>query len=410
MTFIGGSFIPSDDRPGARIQHRGKHRFQSVFSRSGYARAMDRFKVVICGGGIAAVEGLLRLRRLLGDAVSITLLAPNDELRYRPLAVQEPFSRPGARRYPLRKIARSASAEWFQEALEWVDPEGQIAHTAEGRSVEYDALLLAVGARADVPYEHVTVFDDAHADDAYRGLVQDVEEGYTRSVALLVPEGPAWPLPVYELALMTAQRAESMGMEGIGVHVVTAEPAPLAAFGAGASEAVAELLESARVRIHLASSAEVPASRKLVIQPEGRELEPERIVAMPRLRGPGIRDVPADQDGFIPIDELTRVRGLEPRVFAAGDAANLQIKHGGVGAQMADTAAAGIAALAGAPVEVEPMRAVLRGVLYTGAEPLYLTARIEDGRVESEVARDRPWPADEKVVAEELGPFLRSLD
>jgi len=25
-----------------------------------------------------------------------------------------------------------------------------------------------------------------------------------------------------------------------------------------------------------------------------------------------------------------------------------------------------------------------------GAEPLYLTARIEDGRVESEVARDRP--------------------
>ena len=97
-------------------------------------------------------------------------------------------------------------------------------------------------------------------------------------------------------------------------------------------------------------------------------------------------------------------------MFAAGDAANLLIKHGGVGAQMADTAAAGIAALAGAPVEVEPMRAVLRGVLYTGAEPLYLTARIEDGRVESEVARDRPWPADEKVVAEELGPFLRSLD
>ena len=371
---------------------------------------MDRFKVVICGGGIAAIEGLLRLRRLLGDAVDITLLAPNDELRYRPLAVQEPFSHPGARRYPLRKVARSAGAEWLQERLEWVDPDGQVVHTAEGSSVEYDALLLAVGARAEVPYEHVTVFDDANADEAYRGLVQDVEEGYTRSVALLVPEGPAWPLPVYELALMTAQRAESMGMEGIGVHIVTAEPEPLAAFGAGASEAVAELLESARVRVHPASSAEVPASRKLVVQPEGRHLEPERIVAMPRLRGLRIRNVPADQDGFIPIDELTRVRGLEPRVFAAGDAANLQIKHGGVGAQMADTAAAGIAALAGAPVEVEPMRPVLRGVLYTGAEPLYLTARIEDGRVESEVARDRPWPVDEKVVAEELGPFLHSLD
>lgn len=365
---------------------------------------------MICGGGIAAVEGLLRLRRLVGDAIDVTLLAPNEELRYRPVAVQEPFSRPAARRYPLKEVARRTSAEWVQEALEWVDPDGQVAHTVEGGTLEYDALLLAVGARTEVPYEHVTGFDDAHADETYRGLVQDVEEGYTRSVALLLPDGPAWPLPIYELALMTAQRAESMGMEGIGVHLVTAEPEPLAAFGHGASRAVAELLEAARVRIHLGSSAEVPASRKLVVQPEGRELAPERIVAMPRIRGPRVRGVPADRDGFIPIDELCRVHGLDPRVFAAGDAANLQIKHGGLGAQMADTAAAGIAALAGADVEVAPLQPVLRGVLYTGAEPLYLTARIEDGRVESEVARDRPWPADEKVVAEELGPFLRSLN
>ena len=356
------------------------------------------------------MEGVLRLRRLVADAVDITLLAPNDELRYRPVAVQEPFSRPSAKRYPLGDVARKAKADWVQAALEWVDPDGQAVHTADGASLEYDALLLAVGARAEVPFEHVTVFDDAHADDTYRGVVQDIEEGYTRSLALLLPEGPAWPLPIYELALMTAQRADSMWMDELGVDIVTSEPEPLAAFGQGASNAVAELLEAARVRVDLNSRAEVPASRKLVVQPEGRQLEPGRIVAMPRLRGPRLRAVPADHDGFIPVDEHCRVRGLEPRVFAAGDAANLPIKHGGLGAQMADTAAAGIAALAGAAVDVEPLRPVLRGVLYTGAEPLYLTARIDDGHVESEVARDRPWPADEKIVAEELGPFLRSLD
>jgi sulfide:quinone oxidoreductase len=371
---------------------------------------MDGFRVVICGGSIAAVEGLLRLRRLVGDAVQVTLVAPNDELRYRPVAVQEPFSRPSARRYPLRQIARRTNAEWVQEAVEWVDPDGQVAHTAEGRAVRYDALLLAVGARTEVPYEHVTVFDDANADDTYRGIVQDVEEGYTRSLALVLPEGPAWPLPIYELALMTAERARSMGMEGIGVHVVTAESEPLAAFGHSASAAVSDLLDAARVVVHPASRAEVPAARRVIVQPEDRLLEPGRIVAMPRLVGPRVRDVPADPDGFIPIDELSQVRGLEPRVFAAGDAANLQIKHGGLGAQMADTAADAIAALAGADIEARPLRPVLRGVLYTGAEPLYLTARIENGRVESEVSHDRPWPADEKVAAEELGPFLRSLD
>ena len=171
---------------------------------------MGRFRVVICGAGIAAVEGLLRLRRLAGEAFEITLLSPADELRYRPLAVQEPFARPGARYYPLQRVAQRTDAEWVQDALEWVDPDAQLVHTAAERSLPFDALLVAIGARASVPYEHVTVFDDARPDETYHGIVQDVEEGYTKSVALLLPPGPAWPLPIYELALMTAERARSM--------------------------------------------------------------------------------------------------------------------------------------------------------------------------------------------------------
>ena len=40
---------------------------------------MDGFHVVICGGGVAAIEGLLRLRSLAGDRVEVTLVAPNEE-------------------------------------------------------------------------------------------------------------------------------------------------------------------------------------------------------------------------------------------------------------------------------------------------------------------------------------------
>ncbi len=43
---------------------------------------MDRFSVVIAGGGVAAIEGLLRLRRLAGDALDITLLAPNEQFAF----------------------------------------------------------------------------------------------------------------------------------------------------------------------------------------------------------------------------------------------------------------------------------------------------------------------------------------
>jgi sulfide:quinone oxidoreductase len=371
---------------------------------------VDRFRVVICGGGIAAVEGLLRLRRLVGDAVDVTLIAPNDALRYRPLAVHEPFARRGVRSYPLKTIARRTGAEWEKDSLEWLDPHGQTVRTAAGRSFSYDALLLAIGARLTRPFEHVTVFDDAHADEAYHGLVQDVEGGYTRSVALVLPEGPAWLLPAYELALMTAERANSMGEEGLAIFLVTPEPAPIAALGDGASRAVAELLERARVRVYPNARPEVPASRRLVVGPDGPELEAERIVSLPRIEGRQIQNLPSTADGFVPIDELCRVRGLGERVFAAGDMTDFPIKHGGVGAQMADVAAAGIAPLVGDAPAAQPLRPVIRGVLHTGAAPLYLTARMEDGRMESEATTEEAWPPDEKVIAEELGPFLRTLE
>jgi sulfide:quinone oxidoreductase len=371
---------------------------------------VDRFRVVICGGGIAAVEGLLRLRTLTGDALDATLVAPGGELRYRPLAVDEPFALRRVRSYPLGTIARRTGAEWVQDAAEWVDPDGQTLHTGGGRAFPYDALLLAVGGRLATPFEHVTVFDDAHADEAYRGIVQDVEGGYTRSVAVVLPQGPAWLLPAYELALMTAERAQSVGEEGLSLNVVTPEPAPLAALGEAASAAVAELLERDRVRVYAGARPDVPASRRVLVAPEGPELEVERIVAIPRIEGRPLRGVPAGEGGFVPVDDHCRVPGMSDRVFAAGDATSMPFKHGGLGAQQADTAAAGIAALAGAKVEPEPLRPVLRGVLHTGRSPLYLTARIEDGRVESEVETEPAWPADEKIDAEELGPFLRSLD
>ena len=62
---------------------------------------MGEFRVVICGGGVAAIEGLLRLRRLAGERVRITMVAPNDEFVYRPLAVAEAVAFGRARRHGL---------------------------------------------------------------------------------------------------------------------------------------------------------------------------------------------------------------------------------------------------------------------------------------------------------------------
>jgi sulfide:quinone oxidoreductase len=373
---------------------------------------MADFRVVICGGGIAAVEGLLHLRRLAGDAVDIEVVAPNDELVYRPLAVREPFAFGPPRQYPLRRITRDAEAEWTKDALEWVDRDARIVHTSGGRALKYDALLVAVGARQAEPYAHAATFRDAEADATYHGIVQDVEGGYTRKLAFVQPVGPVWPLPLYELALMTAERAESMDMRDLQLSLVTPEPQPLAVFGTTVSETVANRLARAGVKLYTNSLAKVPAKRTLVIEPQGLVLEDQRIVAMPRVTGPAIRGLPGGgAHGFLPIDKHCAVHDTDGRVFAAGDAANYPIKHGGLGAQMADAAAAAIAVLVGTQQKAPAFNPVIRGKLLTGREPVYMSAQpVGAESFESQVYDEPPWPSDEKVIAEELGSYLATLD
>jgi sulfide:quinone oxidoreductase len=373
---------------------------------------MSDFRVVICGGGIAAVEGLLRLRRLAGDSVKIELVAPNDELVYRPMAVREPFAFGPPRRYPLRRIARDCDADWTQDSLAWVDPDAQVVHTGEGRRVEYDALLIAIGARQVEAYEHVATFRDAEADASFHGIVQDVEGGYSRRLAFIQPVGPVWPLPLYELALMTAERAESMDIRNLELALVTPEPRPLAVFGSAVSEVVTNRLARAGIKVYCNSLAKVPAPGRLLIEPQDVELQDQRIITMPRVAGPAVRGLPgAGAHGFLPIDKHCSVPGTGGRVFAAGDVADYPIKHGGLGAQMADTAAAAIAVLSGAQTKAPAFTPVIRGKLLTGRDAVFMSAHpVSSASFESEVFDSPPWPSDEKVVAKELGPYLAGLD
>ena len=133
---------------------------------------------------------------------------------------------------------------------------------------------------------------------------------------------------------------------------------------------------------------------------------------MPRIAGPDIRGLAgAGAHGFIPVDARCGVPGTGGRVFAAGDATAFPIKHGGIGAQQADTAAAAIAHVAGAAAEPPPFRPEIRAKLLTGRKPLYLRARLVDGEgFDSEVFESAPWPVDDKIVASELGPYIARLD
>jgi sulfide:quinone oxidoreductase len=59
------------------------------------------------------------------------------------------------------------------------------------------------------------------------GRLRDLEEGYTQRFAIVIPPGPGWPLPAYELALLIAGQVRGMGVAP-QITLVTPEDAPLA--------------------------------------------------------------------------------------------------------------------------------------------------------------------------------------
>jgi sulfide:quinone oxidoreductase len=365
---------------------------------------MASLNVLICGGGIAGIEGLLRLRRLAAERVELTLVSPEKEFVCRPLAVREPFGLASVRGYPMERIASDTGARWIRDRLVRVDVEACAVHTAGGRELSYDALLVALGARESAPYEHAHVFTDRDPDQSFQGIVRDIELGHARSVAFVLPHGPVWPVPLYELALMTADRARSLSLDA-QITFITPEGRPLKAFGQAAGDAIVRLLGEAGIKLHAGVVARVPAPHVVIFGEERMEFE--RIVTLPRITGPAVPGLSAGTDWFVPVDERCLVEETNGRVFAAGDATDFPVKHGGIGAQQADTAAAGIAHLAGCGQRPPPFDPVIRGMLLTGDRPLYLTAHVVAGLGwRSEVYEQPPWPADEKVVAEELGPYL----
>jgi sulfide:quinone oxidoreductase len=269
--------------------------------------------------------------------------------------------------------------------------------------VGYDVLLLAVGARPVEAVHGALTFRGPDDVEAFGRLIGDVARGRVGSVAFAAHDRVRWPLPLYELALLSAAHLESLGA-GADLKLVTHEHAPLEIFGASASSAVADLLEEAGIEFVPRRVPLTAEAGRLTFE-DGGELEVERVVAAPELRVPILPGVPRGPGGFIPTDDLGWVKGLE-RVLAVGDATSFPIKQGGLAAQQADAAAAAVAALAGAPVEPRPPDLLLRAALLTGSAPRFLRAAVADRDATSTAGRSVLWWPPGKIAARSLAPYL----
>jgi sulfide:quinone oxidoreductase len=360
-------------------------------------------RVLIAGGGVAGIETLLALRVLTEDRLELELLAPESALVYRPLAPAEAFELGEEQRFDLAQIAADQGARLYEDGLASVEPARHVVHTSRGQEIGYDALVVARGAipRDDLP--GAITFAGAGDIGPVRAVVDEAEQGRIERLVFAAPRGVSWPLPLYELALMTAKRLRAAGSE-TRVTVVTAESTPLELFGRIVSDAVSRLLSDAGVELIPGVYSTSFENGELRVVPDGA-VPADRVIALPRLEGPYVPGLPHDGHGFIPVDLYGRVAGI-PDVYAVGDVTTFPLKQGGLATQEADTVAEVIADRAGVDVKPQPFRPVLRGVLLTGGEPAYIRAEPTGGRGESEAADGALWWPPAKIAGHYLTPYL----
>ena len=225
---------------------------------------------------------------------------------------------------------------------------------------------------------------------AIDGLIDAALADPGRRLAFVVPPGVSWPLPIYELALMTRRRADESGRRELAIGVYSPESTPLTLFGSVASDAVAELLAARRIEVRDALVHEGEAGELVISPGRRRVLEAGAVVALPLIGGPAIEGLPRDERGFIPIDEHARVAGSSG-VYAAGDGTNFPIKQGGIGNPAGRRRSGADRRSASAPRSSRgPFTRCSAGQLITGGESLHLRHELAGGHGEGEASPRLP--------------------
>ena len=361
----------------------------------------DRARIVIAGGGVAGLEACLALRSFLDEEqLAIDLLCPEPRFEYRPLAVLEPFDGAPAWSMPLAAFAADQRVRLVRDSLHGVDPERRVAIPLSGDPLPYDAMLACVGARPVRAIPGAITFRGSRDADAVRTALGAIGAGERATIAFAAPLGAFWTLPLYELAILAVARLRARSARARVVLAVP-EPAPLDAFGPRASAAVADLLRAHDIDFRGGVRPVAAGAGELELD-DGERIRCDAAIALPGLRGRPVRGLPQDADSFVSADRHGRVEGLD-NVYAAGDMTTFPLKQGGLAAQQADAAAEAMLAGLGVPIVPRPFEGILRGVLYTDAEPAYLRAAA--GSAATVRSWSMWWPPS-KIAGRHLAPYL----
>jgi sulfide:quinone oxidoreductase len=316
-----------------------------------------RPNIVIVGGGFAGLESAFLVRKKLRDRARITLISDKPSFLFKPNTIYIPFGgKLDPLLIPLSRPTRKRDIELLEGSVDGVDPAARRVDV-DGRSLDYDYLILATGAgmaATEIPglAAHAeTIWTPDEMTALGHKLAEGIAEarrGARQTILFTVPPGNKCAGPLYEIVLMTDTYLRRHKVrDRFELTWATYEQTFIQAFGPKLHEVVVAEFADRGISGHTAWVLDHVGERTAHYT-NGQTISFDLLVAFPPYVAATRYDgLPQDERGFLKTELASRRVSGQERIYAPGDAGDFPVKQAFLAFLQADATAEAIAAEVG---------------------------------------------------------------
>jgi sulfide:quinone oxidoreductase len=324
-----------------------------------------RKKVLVLGGNFGGLTAALAVKHELEGDVDVTVVSKDDQFLFNPSLIWLPFGKRdrGDLTFPIAPTFESHGVDFEHVAATGIDADGKQVTLADGRTLDYDYLVIATGYRNNddvVPgYREnavtITTLPDAeHAGTAWQRYLEDPGD-----IVIAATQGAGCFGAAYEFLFNTSYQLRKAGLhKDVRLSYVTSEPF-LGHFGIGGlphgEQLLKMFLKKEGITAHLDAGIDHVAADAIVLA-DGTELPSAYSMVVPPFLGQEflLASGLTDDKGYVRVRDTYQTEKYDD-VYAVGIAAAVDVpwqtptpvgipKTGFPTEQMAHTAAKNIAA------------------------------------------------------------------
>ncbi len=295
---------------------------------------MNSKNVVILGGGSGGLATAGRLKELLGDKVSVTVIDKQTSfvMGFSLLRVMTGEKTEQEVTFPKEKVSQKG-IKFINTEVNGIDVKNGIVRTGQGEFA-YDYLVIALGA--ELAPEKVSGFESAFhmytLEDAKK--LRDALSSFRGGLIRLVVSSTPFKCPPapYEAAMLIDDYLRSKGLrDKSDIQIFTPEPLPMPIAGPEVGNTVVSMLNEKGIGFHNnAKVSLIDGSSKQIIFDNGTREKYDLLIAIPPHTSPKVvRESGglADASGWISVDPKN-MQTKHDRVYAIGDVAAIKLPSG----------------------------------------------------------------------------------